>query len=168
MTKRVCVDSCVLINVLTGGGNDNPEWYPAGRRLLAAGERGEFEIVISTLVIAEVAGNGQIRGSQLARSVRRERVSRVHAWLRSGFTTVELDEDLARRAAELAIEFQLSGADAAILASAQRVDASALYTWDEGLLKLDLSEAGLPILTPDKAVLGQTLFEAAGAPEVAR
>ena len=52
------------------------------------------------------------------------------------FMVIDADEVLARQAGELAQEFQLKGADALILASAVRVRAPFLFTWDKGLTKV--------------------------------
>ena len=65
------------------------------------------------------------------------------------FMVIDADEVLARRAGELAQEFQLRGADALILASAVRVRALFLFTWDKGLTKVGSQMRGLTVCAPD-------------------
>lgn len=62
---------------------------------------------------------------------------------------IDADEVLARRAGELAQEFQLKGDDALILASAVRVRAPFLFTWDKGLTKVGSQMRGLTVCAPD-------------------
>lgn len=62
---------------------------------------------------------------------------------------IDADEVLARRAGELAQEFQLKGDDALILASAVRVRALFLFTWDKGLTKVGSQMRGLTVCAPD-------------------
>ena len=61
---------------------------------------------------------------------------------------IDADEVLARRAGELAQEFQLRGADALILASACAC-APVLFTWDKGLTKVGSQMRGLTVCAPD-------------------
>lgn len=65
------------------------------------------------------------------------------------FMVIDADEVLARRAGELAQEFQLKGDDALILASAVRVRALFLFTWDKGLTKVGSQMRGLTVCAPD-------------------
>lgn len=157
---RIAIDSTVIVNVLLGdGSSDDPAWLPAGTQLLAAVERGAFTAYISAVTIAEVFGTGAVRGSQLARDVRRQRVQAARRWLQAGyFTVVETDRSLAIEAADLAVEHQLKGPDAIILASAIRAKAEALYAWDEDLLKLNGIVSGLAIEKPSAVQLQLDLF----------
>lgn len=156
--RRVSVDSCVFVNVLTAGGADNENWLSASSRLLQAAEAGQFAIFISAITVPEVFGSGRVRGNHLVKAVRAANVARAREWMLSGrFKLVEADALLARQAAELAVDHQLSGADAVILASAIRVKSEVLYSWDRDLLKIG-SIDGLRIATPDKAILTDDLL----------
>ena len=62
---------------------------------------------------------------------------------------IDAEEVLARLAVELAQEFLLMGADALILASAVRVRAPFLFTWDKGLTKVGSQMRGLTVCAPD-------------------
>jgi len=104
------------VNFLCGGAeNDRSEWLDHSKWVFEAHEAGDFDLVIPTIVIAEVAGCGQIRGNHLGRQVRRGRIKMVTDWIRcANFIPGEISLDVAVRAAALAIEFQLSGADATV------------------------------------------------------
>ena len=65
------------------------------------------------------------------------------------FMVIDADEVLAHRAGELAQKYQLKGADALILASAERVRAPFLFTWDKGLTKVGSQMRGLTVCVPD-------------------
>lgn len=65
------------------------------------------------------------------------------------FMVIDADEVLARRAGELAQEFQLRGGCALILPSAVRVRAPFLFTWDKGLTKVGSQMRGLTVCAPD-------------------
>lgn len=157
--RRVAVDTCVLINVLTGGGADNPSWLPASQAVLSAAEAGQFDATIAALTIAEVFGNGRMRGNHLPKPVRRRNIAAAQAWLtRRRFLVVETDFALASQAATLAITHQLKGADAIVLASAVRAGAAHLCTWDQGLLKVGNSVNGLSVVTPANVPLQPNLF----------
>lgn len=136
--SRIAVDSCVFVNIFTGGANDDPTWLEKSTAVLSAARAGDFLLTLSTVVIAEVCGQPKIRGSQLASKERYDRVSKARSFFQNaGFLTVELDERTAHKAADLAVKHQLRGADAAIVASALTASADTLYTWDADLLKLD-------------------------------
>lgn len=160
--RRVAVDSCVIVNVLTGGGpRDDPAWLPAGRSLLRAAESGQFTATISVVTIAEVFGDGDTRGAHLRASDRRANVQAARDWLTNDvFRVVEADRTLAEEAAELAVAHQLKGADALILASAVRSGADVLCTWDDGLLKVGTSVPGIHVLQPDRVDFQTDLFAA--------
>lgn len=135
---RKAVDTCVFLNVMTLGQEDNPDWFLRSQRVIDSAIRGDYQLIISPLVIAELAGNGKVRGAHLDRRTRQERVARVRDWIsNAGFMLVELDGRIAHKAADIAIKNQLRGPDAVILASALAAEATDLFTWDTDLLKLD-------------------------------
>jgi len=155
---RIVVDSSVLINFLTKGEadkRDNPEWFDHSKWVFEEHERGIHQILMSAIVIAELAGSGRVRGNHILKQERHWRIKRVREWIvASEFQVVEITQGLAEEAAELAIEHQLTGADACILTATVRHKCPILYTWDEGLLKIgdqvqvcrfsNLSDSSLP------------------------
>ena len=159
--KRIAVDSCVFVNVLIGGEPNNPERYPAGVALLRAAEQGQFDVYISAVTVAEVCGAGEVRGSHVEQDRRAANVAKARQWVADGrFHVVELDHSLAKVAGELAIEHQLRGADAIVLASALRARAETLFTWDEHLLNVDGRIQGIGVMAPSEAAFTQDLFSA--------
>ena len=61
---------------------------------------------------------------------------------------MEITQSLAEDAAELAIEHQLTGADACIVTAALRYECPVLYTWDDGILKVDDEVVGVQVQRP--------------------
>lgn len=148
---RVAIDSCVFVNIVTMGEADPADWFKFSKRVVERGVLGQYRLVVPTLVLAEVAGSGEVRGDHLLPDVRAARVVRFRDWLqRSTALEVELDGHTARVAADLAIEYQLKGADASVLACALAARSQRLYTWDDGLLKIGAVD-GLSIHTPSEA-----------------
>jgi predicted nucleic acid-binding protein len=139
----VYVDSCVVISVFAASATaaDQARLGPS-LWVLSAGQRGIHRLTISPLVVAEVLGSGNIRGSQVQPDVRARRVADVFDYFHDNdLLYVELDQFLALEAANLSVAHQLKGPDAVHLASALRAECTILYTWDNDLLKLDGHEA---------------------------
>lgn len=135
---RRAIDTCVLLNVMTNGGEDDASWLPRSKKVLEAAIQGQYKLALSAYVIPELAGNGKIRGDHLPSLVRKQRVALTREWItNAGFLIVEIDGRVATQAADLAITRQLRGGDAVILASALQAKADVLYTWDTDLLKLN-------------------------------
>ncbi|OZF39933.1 hypothetical protein CH296_01105 [Rhodococcus sp. 14-2496-1d] len=129
--KRVVVDTCVVVDLLTG---EEPEWAERARWLLAG--HGELhEIVLPAIVVAEIAGCPvMLTDDKVPVDVREERTAKARDWIHgSGFVVAELSENLARRSAELAVQHRLRGADATVLATAMQWG-EALFTRDRRLL----------------------------------
>lgn len=162
--RRVAVDTCVLVNVFTGGANDDPQWLEASLRVLRHGHSGDFRLVASSLTLPELAGTGNVRGNHLGAAERKRRIAKVRDWLdnHGPWLLVELDERLARAASELAIAHQLKGPDAVILGGALAAKAEALVTWDNDLLKLN-GVLDIEILRPDDLYIEQEFFEDMGS-----
>lgn len=158
--RRIALDTCVLLNFLTDGAGDDPAWLGASQRVLRHGYTGDFRLVISAVVITELAGAGSVRGTHIPKVERVRRIKRVRAWLadHGPWLLVELDERLARQAADLAIEHQLKGGDAVILASAVAAKAETLVTWDSDLLKLN-GVIDFEICTPRDLEIEQEDFD---------
>lgn len=73
---------------------------------------------------------------------------------RDRWLLIELDERLSLKAATLAIDHQLRGPDAIVLASARHANAETLVSWDQDLLKFG-TVGGLEICTPDQVEVDQ-------------
>lgn len=83
--------------------------------------------------MAEVLASPQVRGRHLDRRLRRRRSREAREWLSTApYMPIEAD-------------------DALILASAVRVRAPFLFTWDDGLLKVGAQVGGLIVCSPDSA-----------------
>lgn len=155
--RRASVDTCVLVNIMTGGEVDDADWLEWSLSVVEAAERGDYRLTISALVIAELAGTPTIRGSHIPPRVRHRRVNAVRDFFSSaGYLVVDLDQRTAMHASELATRHQLFGPDAIVLASALAANSFVLYTWDEGLLKLN-GEFNMPILRPSEQPQGTQL-----------
>jgi predicted nucleic acid-binding protein len=150
--RRVAVDTSVVISHLTAGHADtDPQWLPASTWVFQAAEDGHHQLVVPAIVIAEVAGAGGVRGTQIATGDRKRRIDAVQKWLsRGAFIVADIDERVARRAAELAIRYHLKGADAAVVAAAELWRCSALYTWDNQHLRLGAHIEGLSVVQPQQ------------------
>jgi predicted nucleic acid-binding protein len=166
-SDRVAVDTCVLVNIMTGGKADEADWFEASTAIMRAADRGEYRLAISALVIAELAGTGAIRGKNVPVKTRSARIGKVRSFMaRAGYLIVETDARTADRAAELAINHQLFGPDAIVLASALHSKAKILYTWDKQLLKLN-GQFPFQILKPSDSPGGVQLDLFSGAAHAA-
>lgn len=158
--RRVAVDTSVVLNFLTGGRNDNAAWLEHSTWVFRAAEQGVHRLVVPALVLAEVAGAPETRGHQLPRKERHRRITKVRKWLTSsGFLVADIDERVARRAADLAVKHQLKGPDACIAAAAEVNRCSVLYSWDSHHLKLDGHLDRTNVAQPKAQSLEQSLFD---------
>ncbi len=145
---RVAVDTCVLLNVLINGANDDPGWLPRSRWVLDEHRR-THEVVLPALVLAELGGAPHVRGNHIESSERKRRVHAVHNWIRENrFVIIDIDERVGIEASLLAPRWQLSGSDAAILAAVKLWEIPTLYTWDSGLLKVGDQIPGVSVVEP--------------------
>ena len=101
-----------------------------------------MEVYCPTLALAECAAAiaRQTDDPYLAR----ELVSMIEDF--PGIKLISLDLSLARRAAQIAVEHRLRGADAAYVAVADAFDA-ALISWDQEMLKR--CPAAVATMTPE-------------------
>jgi predicted nucleic acid-binding protein len=168
-SARVIADTSVLVNYLTGGAeNDDPKWLDHSKWIFEAHDSGAHKIVVPAIVIAEVAGCGEVRGNHLDRRIKHQRITRVRKWIaKRDFLPVEISQTLAEEATELAITYQLTGADACILAAAVRHDCRVLYTWDRGLLKVGNKVNGVQVQQPERMLPDQGELEFGSAPDTA-
>ena len=158
--RRIAVDTSVVVNFLTGGRNDDPGWLEHSTWVFSAAEREVHRLVVPALVLAEVAGDPKARGSQLPKRERHRRIGRVKDWLTGGrFLVADVDERVARLAAELAVEHQLKGADACVVAAAKLNRCTTLYSWDADHLKLDGALDGMTVVQPRAQPLEQAALD---------
>lgn len=117
----VLVDTAPVIYLLEGNAQYLPKFLP----LFRAAERGELRILLTPVTLAEVlAGPLKARKEALA--------ERYESALREGlrWRVVDLDSDLAAKAARLRIRYGLKLPDAFQLAAAIAHSADALVTHD--------------------------------------
>jgi predicted nucleic acid-binding protein len=132
--KRVAVDTCVILDLLI----DEDADLAARAHCVLDGHGDRHTIVIPAIVIPEIAGTGNVRGTHLPKAVRAERMKAATDWIRSSnFVVAEMSERTARRAAEVAVRHNLKGPDAAVLATADEWGCQRLYTRDDALLGCD-------------------------------
>jgi predicted nucleic acid-binding protein len=105
-----------------------PRWQVA-RSLFSAAERGDVLILASSLVQAEVLGNGEVRTKSPESSTH----SVVSEWFLADYIEwCDVDRLISRRVGDLSREFGLRGADAVHLATAIRLRADVLMSNDNG------------------------------------
>ncbi|WP_256388045.1 PIN domain-containing protein [Allokutzneria sp. NRRL B-24872] len=139
------VDSCVIVEMLVS--LDQHRRESSVHTLRAHDKR--YRVVLPALVLAEVTGSGAVRGDDGGQLARSERIALAHEWVRSSdFLIADITERVAKRAAGLATQFNLKGADACVLAVAAMWKCSTLFTWDHGLLKVGGSLDGLTVREP--------------------
>ncbi|WP_052407374.1 type II toxin-antitoxin system VapC family toxin [Allokutzneria albata] len=150
------VDSCVIIDVLVGADDERRD-----RSVQTLRGHGDLHrVVLPALVLAEVAGSGTIRGDQGGINARRERIELAHEWIRdSDYLIAGITERVALRAARLATEHDLKGADACVLAVAVAWNCSTRFTWDRGLPKVGDQIPGLIVREPSAQGQGSLFGE---------
>jgi predicted nucleic acid-binding protein len=118
---RVYLDTCPIISVI----KQEPGLWKEGMKVLLAMDRGDIQIVASTLLLVELAGyNGEMKETQQDSMIERFlRQSKIH-W-------VEVDISIAGEARKLAKQHLLRGADATHLATALRYDAEYFMSHDK-------------------------------------
>jgi len=148
---RVYLDTCVFVNVFTAGRHDPEFRLSRSNAVITKSDMGEFQLVESTLVIAETLGAPNMRGDHISKKLRYQALTqgrRFFAQRHSSIRWVELDRRLAERASQFATDLQLTGPDAVHLASAVQAGCSKLMSWDHDLLKIKACE-GVAIVEPD-------------------
>jgi len=133
---RITIDASVFV---ASARSDEPN-YLLSRKFLR--DARSMEVYCPTLALAECAAAiaRQTSDPYLAR----ELVSMIEDF--PGINLISLDLPLARRAAQIAVEHRLRGADAAYVAVADAFDA-ALISWDQEMLKR--CPAAVATMTPD-------------------
>lgn len=131
---RVAVDTSVVLDLLV-----DTDVEKANRsQYLLDGHGDRHTILLPAIVIPEIAGAPNVRGTDVKKDERLARITKATNWIRScNFVVAELSERTARRAAEIAIDWELKGPDATILATAEEWGCKHLYACDGNLLKCD-------------------------------
>ena len=128
--ELVVVDTAPIIYLL----EDHPRYAPLFAGLFEAFERGQFQIAVSTITLAEVLV-GPLRQKQDALAKRYEKAL-------GGFDLVPMSVDIAATAARLRASLGLRLPDAIQAATALELGAAALVTHDRDFSKLQ----GLQVL----------------------
>ena len=126
----VLVDTAPWIYLL----EDHAEFAPRFVGLFEAAERGQIQLALSTLTLAEVL-TGPFKAGQTALAKRYETAL-------GAYQVVPLSAAVASLAAQLRVQYRLKLPDAVQLASALQIGASALVTHDRDFSAVQ----GLPVL----------------------
>lgn len=133
---RVTVDSAPIIYFLEG----NQHFAPRYERLFGQAEAGSYELVISTVTLAEVLTGPLRTGNEaLAERYRRALTARP-AWC-----LTDLTASIAHRAARLRGSFKLRLPDAVQVATALETASIALVTHDRDFSALENRPEAVPI-----------------------
>ncbi|MCY4342202.1 MAG: PIN domain-containing protein [Gammaproteobacteria bacterium] len=136
LSGRVTVDSAPIIYLL----EDHLEFAPRYEPFFQRAENGEYELVISTLTLAEVlAGPLRTGNEALARSYQ----SVLSAT--AGWRVVDLAPGIAYRAARIRGSTGLRLPDAVQMATALETSSIALVTHDRDFSRLDSSPERVPV-----------------------
>ncbi|MET9334498.1 PIN domain-containing protein [Streptomyces cellulosae] len=157
VAQRCYIDSCVFIEVIkgrTGVGTDHEEQdYDRCLQVLAQFESGSLDVTASTMVYVEVFGKGEAklhdkRKSQLATGKTQATASEIiDSWFKSSpISWVEVHQDIADDAREMARKFRLDSQDAVHLATAIDEDCGIFYTLDRRLIRRIEEGGGIPSL----------------------
>ncbi|MFC8877716.1 type II toxin-antitoxin system VapC family toxin [Streptomyces ardesiacus] len=157
VAQRCYIDSCVYIEVIkgrTGVGIDHDEQdYDRCLQVLAQFENGNLDVTASTMVYVEVFGKGEAklhdkRKSQLAAGKTQAAASAIiDSWFKSSpISWVEVHQDIAEDAREMAKKFHLDSQDAVHLATAIDEECGIFYTLDRRLISRIEDGGGLPNL----------------------
>lgn len=147
---RVYFDTSVFVSVLLGQDQVDRSSFDASLVAVQAAQQGRTQGVISALLVAEVVGAPPLRAPQgISRAEAMERMGRaVEYFERTDFHFVEASRRDGLRAAHIAREFDMKGADALHLALAQAAGCRVLFTLDSDQLKVADSIAGLSVSRP--------------------
>jgi predicted nucleic acid-binding protein len=126
----VLVDTAPWIYLL----QDHPEFAPRFEGLFMAAERGQLQLALSTITLAEVLA-GPCKVGQAALAKRYEKAL-------TSYQVMPLNAEVASLAAQLRAQYRLKLPDAVQLATALDMGAAALVTHDRDFSAVQ----GLPIL----------------------
>ncbi len=144
---RLYCDTSVYVELILG---PSAPGYAKSLAGLQASDHGIYEGVLSALVPAEVVGAPAIRAPQGVPRVEAERrmVAALTYFQHSAFRYLEIDKRAGLRAAEIAREYDVKGADALHLAVAELNGCNLFYSLDQDQLKVADQLAGLVISRP--------------------
>lgn len=154
----------LIVSVLVGDAENGPRpQADAGVLEPARGEEGKSRLVLPAIVIAELNGTGTLGGTDKPQSERQKTHSAITGYLDSlHFIPAGADWCPARTAAAPAYDHMLEPMDALIAATALTVQADALLTWGDHLLRLDgKPDFTVPVRKPVDGG-GQGAFDLAG------
>jgi predicted nucleic acid-binding protein len=126
----VLVDAAPWIYLL----EDHPEFSPGFSGLFEAADRGEIQLALSTITLAEILSGPQ-KARQAALAARYEKALGMHQ-------IVPMTAPIASLAAQLRVRYRLRLPDAIQLATALDIGAAALVTHDRDFSAVQ----GLPVL----------------------
>ncbi|MEV5768321.1 type II toxin-antitoxin system VapC family toxin [Micromonospora sp. NPDC052213] len=133
----VYIDTCVFLNVIK---RETPFW-PGSLKMLLAAERGDIQLVASTLVLAEVAShNGEVDPAKRDEVIDRYLTDAPVQWY-------ELDLFVVEDTRRICDSFEMRGADAAHLATAIRAKADFLVSNDKRF-PYDQTIGGVRVIRP--------------------
>lgn len=144
---RLYCDTSIYVALILG---PRAPGYIESRAMLQAAEGGTYEGVLSALVPAEVIGAPTIRAPQgvpKAEAVKRMAIA-MEYFQRSPFRYLEIDKRAGLRAAQIARDHEMKGADALHLAVAELSGCNLFCTLDHDQLKVGDRLSGLVISRP--------------------
>ncbi|MBK8757061.1 MAG: PIN domain-containing protein [Actinomycetales bacterium] len=144
---RVYFDTSVFVAIMLG-----PEAadHEAALTAVSAAQQGHTTGVASALVVAEVVGAPALRAPQgvpQAEALRRVQKA-IEYFQRADLLYVEAGRQEGVRAAEIARDFNMKGADALHVALAEAARCATLFSLDNDHLKIGESIPGLHIQRP--------------------
>ena len=81
-TPRVFIDTCLLVNLAVAETtSDEQNKFPGSRGVISAILDDKMRGYISVITIAELLGNGEVRGNHIPKKERHRRITEAQAWL---------------------------------------------------------------------------------------
>ncbi|GAA1758802.1 type II toxin-antitoxin system VapC family toxin [Streptomonospora arabica] len=155
---RIYIDADVYLNVILGKKDSNPERFDSSLAVIDKGQRGDYEIIASALIYAEVGCAGRLRSSEVGNAHRLRARTQIKDWFtHSGIQIVAVDRFVVDRAIEISHEYGLRSNDAVHLASAVLTRCSHFFSWNKRDFPMGEDVEGVRVGEP--RVLGQQEFE---------
>lgn len=148
--ERLYLDADVYLALIKG----EPGRVEIARTLLRGGQQGQFRVVASTLLYAEVCGHGEVRAATDQAAVTRRSAPSLSMAPLSGSRSTWWWRERARR---LSRTQRLRGADAIHLASAIRARCDVLMTWNKNDFPIGQRVGQVEVREP--FLFGQTTIE---------
>ena len=125
---RVLVDSAPIIYFL----EDHPDLSARFEDVFVRADAGDYELVVSTITLAEVLTGPLRRGNERLADEYRQALTAPPTWL-----VTDLTPEIAYRAARIRSETRLRMPDAVQVATALEMSCVALITYDRDFASLD-------------------------------